>query len=68
VPGRHGGAGRRVYPGFVQLLAFMAMNLERHVKAHRDLYIHLANGEAEKARLGARLRFATGGRHGRRRV
>jgi polyhydroxyalkanoate depolymerase len=50
VPGRHGGAGRRVYPGFVQLLAFMAMNLERHVKAHRDLYIHLANGEAEKAR------------------
>ena len=50
VPGRHGGAGRRVYPGFVQLLAFMAMNLERHVKAHRDLYIHLANGDSEKAK------------------
>ncbi len=40
---------RRVYPGFVQLAAFMAMNIERHVKAHRDLYDHLANGELEKA-------------------
>jgi poly(3-hydroxybutyrate) depolymerase len=51
VPLRYGGAFRRVYPGFVQLAAFMAMNIERHVKAHRDLYEHIANGEYEKARV-----------------
>jgi polyhydroxyalkanoate depolymerase len=49
VPFRYGGAMRRVYPGFVQLAAFMSMNLERHLKAHRDLYDNLAAGEYEKA-------------------
>jgi poly(3-hydroxybutyrate) depolymerase len=49
VPLRYGGAGRQVYPGFVQLMAFMSMNLDRHVKAHRELYDHLVNGEVEKA-------------------
>jgi poly(3-hydroxybutyrate) depolymerase len=49
VPLRHPGAFRRVYPGFVQLAAFMSMNIDRHVKAHRELYENLANGEAEKA-------------------
>lgn len=49
VPRRFAGAGRRVYPGFVQLAAFMGMNLERHVKAHFDLFDHLRRGEAEKA-------------------
>jgi polyhydroxyalkanoate depolymerase len=49
VPPRFEGAGRRVYPGFVQLSAFMSMNLERHVKAHADLYQHLVDGEHEKA-------------------
>jgi polyhydroxyalkanoate depolymerase len=51
VPMRYPGAFRRVYPGFVQLAAFMAMNIDRHVKAHRDLYDHLANGELEKAKV-----------------
>jgi polyhydroxyalkanoate depolymerase len=51
VPLRHPGAFRRVYPGFVQLAAFMSMNIDRHVKAHRDLYENLANGEAEKAAI-----------------
>ena len=50
VPGRYAGAGRRVYPGFVQLSAFMSMNMDRHVKAHRDLYDNLAKGEHEKAK------------------
>jgi len=50
VPMRYPGAFRRVYPGFVQLASFMAMNIERHVKAHRDLYDHLANGDLEKAK------------------
>ena len=49
VPARHLGAGRRVYPGFMQLAAFMAMNPERHVKAHVDLYSHLAAGDRDKA-------------------
>jgi polyhydroxyalkanoate depolymerase len=37
VPLRYPGAFRKVYPGFVQLAAFMSMNIDRHVKAHRDL-------------------------------
>jgi polyhydroxyalkanoate depolymerase len=49
VPLRYKGAGRRVYPGFVQLSAFMAMNMDRHVKAHVDLFHNLAGGEKEKA-------------------
>jgi poly(3-hydroxybutyrate) depolymerase len=51
VPMRYAGAFRRVYPGFVQLAAFMSMNLERHLKAHRELYENLAKGEHEKAQV-----------------
>jgi poly(3-hydroxybutyrate) depolymerase len=51
VPFRYAGALRRVYPGFVQLAAFMSMNIERHVRAHRELYQYLSNGEVEKARI-----------------
>jgi polyhydroxyalkanoate depolymerase len=53
VPARFAGAGRKVYPGFVQLTAFMMMNLGRHFDAHVDLYSHLAAGrtvEAEAAK------------------
>lgn len=49
VPSRLPGAGRKVYPGFVQLSAFMAMNMQRHIRAHLDLYEHLAKDETEKA-------------------
>jgi poly(3-hydroxybutyrate) depolymerase len=49
VPLRYPGALRRVYPGFLQLAAFMSMNLDRHVKAQIDLFCHLANGEDERA-------------------
>lgn len=49
VPTRHPGAGRKVYPGFIQLGAFMAMNMSRHINAHIDLFTHLATGEVEKA-------------------
>jgi len=51
VPMRYPGAFRRVYPGFVQLAAFMSMNVERHMKAHRELYDNLAKGELEKAQV-----------------
>ncbi len=49
VPCRYDGGGRKVYPGFVQLAAFMSMNIERHLKAHRELYDLLAKGEEAKA-------------------
>jgi polyhydroxyalkanoate depolymerase len=50
VPWRYVGARRRVYPGFIQLSAFLAMNVDRHVKAHVDLFHNLAGGEVEKAK------------------
>ncbi|PZQ50309.1 MAG: polyhydroxyalkanoate depolymerase [Rhodovulum sulfidophilum] len=49
VPGRYKGAGRRVYPGFVQLTSFVMMNLERHKQQHRKLHEHLAKGETAEA-------------------
>jgi polyhydroxyalkanoate depolymerase len=49
VPSRYRGAGRRVYPGFLQLTAFVSMNPERHMKAHWDLYEDLATGKDAKA-------------------
>ncbi|HEY6831415.1 MAG TPA: polyhydroxyalkanoate depolymerase [Pseudolabrys sp.] len=49
VPRRYPGGGRRVYPGFVQLAAFMSMNMERHLKAHQELYHNIAKGEIAKA-------------------
>lgn len=49
VPYRHDGALRQVYPGFVQIAAFMNMNLERHVRSFRELYHNLVKGDMEKA-------------------
>lgn len=49
VPRRYAGGGRKVYPGFVQLAAFMSMNIDRHRKAHLDLFEHLAKGDTAKA-------------------
>ncbi|MFC3110491.1 polyhydroxyalkanoate depolymerase [Undibacterium arcticum] len=49
VPLRHPGAMRRVYPGFLQLAAFMSMNLERHVDSFKGLYNHLVEGDLVKA-------------------
>ena len=49
VPLRYGGACRAVYPGFVQLLAFMGLNIDRHLKAFQDLYDNLVKGDYEKA-------------------
>jgi poly(3-hydroxybutyrate) depolymerase len=51
VPSRFAGATRRVYPGFLQLTGFMTMNLERHLKAFKDLHDHLAAGETEQAKI-----------------
>ena len=50
VPQRYRGANRRVYPGFIQLSAFVSMNLERHVEAHWELFNDMAAGEEAKAK------------------
>jgi poly(3-hydroxybutyrate) depolymerase len=49
VPPPYPGAGRRVYPGFVQLAAFMSMNLERHQEAHLRYLQHLMRGDGDSA-------------------
>jgi polyhydroxyalkanoate depolymerase len=49
VPRRYAGGMRSVYPGFVQLTAFMSMNLERHVKAFVDLFHSRVKGDHAKA-------------------
>ncbi len=49
VPDKFEGSGRRVYPGFLQLCAFMGMNSERHTKSFVDLFHHRVAGDIEKA-------------------
>ena len=49
VPRRFAGAGRRVYPGFVQVAAFMRMNPERHRAAFRRLYDDIVAGNEGRA-------------------
>ena len=48
VPWPQRGMGRKVYPGFVQLTAFVSMNQARHTQAFRELYQAIAEGEHEK--------------------
>ena len=49
VPARYAGRGRRVYPGFVQLSAFMGMNAERHVAGFAGLFTDLVEERETKA-------------------
>ena len=49
VPWQHAGGGRRVYPGFVQLSAFISMNRTRHETAFRDYYRQLLEGDFDRA-------------------
>jgi poly(3-hydroxybutyrate) depolymerase len=49
VPLVYPGALREVYPGFLQLSGFMAMNLDRHISAHQDMYRHLVKGDGDSA-------------------
>lgn len=55
IPRRFAGAHRRVYPGFIQLSAFINMNLSRHVRAHMDLFSHILKGELAKADANKRF-------------
>jgi len=49
VPQNYPGAGRRVYPGFLQHTGFVAMNPERHFTSHWDFYQDLVKGDLEDA-------------------
>jgi poly(3-hydroxybutyrate) depolymerase len=49
VPFYYAGAGRKVYPGFLQLAGFMTMNLGNHLISHWEMYKHLVRGDGESA-------------------
>ncbi|MFN4095794.1 MAG: polyhydroxyalkanoate depolymerase [Sphingomonas sp.] len=49
VPGTYPGAGRTVYPGFLQLAGFMTMNLGNHMNSHWEMFKHLVKGDGESA-------------------
>ncbi len=49
VPAKYPGFMRRVYPGFMQHMGFVAMNPDRHMDAHWDYYNHLLRGDGESA-------------------
>ena len=49
VPVRYAGAMRKVYPGFLQLSAFLNMNLDRHLASFREFFDDVVNGQTEKA-------------------
>ncbi len=49
VPAKYPGAGRRVYPGFLQHAGFVSMNPDRHVNSHWDFYLSLLQGDMEDA-------------------
>ncbi len=49
VPATYSGAGRRVYPGFLQLAGFMTMNLGNHMISHWEMFKHLVKGDDESA-------------------
>ena len=49
VPPPYPGAFRRVYPGFIQLTNFVAMNFDRHLQSYQELFQHLVQGDEEAA-------------------
>jgi poly(3-hydroxybutyrate) depolymerase len=51
VPLGHKGAGRRVYPGFLQLTAFASMNIKRHIQQHIALFRSRVAGEDDVAKV-----------------
>jgi len=49
VPFPNPGMMRDVYPGFLQISGFMSMNLDRHVDAHHEMFMHLVRGDGDSA-------------------
>ena len=55
VPPNYPGAGRRVYPGFLQHTGFVAMNPDRHMSSHYDYFLDLVRGDDEGAEAHRRF-------------
>ncbi len=55
VPARHPGAGRHVYPGFLQVSAFLSMNPARHIRAQWDLFGHILHDREDEADANRRF-------------
>jgi polyhydroxyalkanoate depolymerase len=55
VPARFAGAGRKVYPGFLQAGAFLSMNSARHIRAQWDLLGHVLRGHEHEATANRRF-------------
>jgi poly(3-hydroxybutyrate) depolymerase len=55
VPQRHAGAGRQVYPGFIQVAAFLSMNPSRHIRAQWDLFGYILRGHDREANANRRF-------------
>ena len=55
VPFPHPGFMRDVYPGFLQLHGFVSMNLDRHLEAHRNLFVHLVKGDGDRRQQAPRI-------------
>ncbi|MEO8375838.1 MAG: polyhydroxyalkanoate depolymerase, partial [Sphingomonas bacterium] len=51
IPATYPGAGRKVYPGFLQLSGFMTMNLGSHMMSHYEMFKHLVQGDDDSANL-----------------
>ncbi|MBV1917075.1 MAG: polyhydroxyalkanoate depolymerase, partial [Sphingomonadaceae bacterium] len=49
VPAAYPGAGRKVYPGFMQLAGFMSMNLGSHLMSHYTMFKHMVAGDGDSA-------------------
>ncbi len=55
VPARYPGAGRRVYPGFLQYAGFVSMNPGRHLQSHYDYFLKLVRGDGDDAEAHRRF-------------
>jgi len=55
VPFNYPGAGREVYPGFLQLAGFLSMNIESHLMSHYEMFKHLTLGDQQSAEATKRF-------------
>jgi poly(3-hydroxybutyrate) depolymerase len=55
VPSRYPGQGRHVYPGFIQVAAFLSMNPARHIRAQWDQFSHLLHSREPEAHANRRF-------------
>jgi poly(3-hydroxybutyrate) depolymerase len=55
LPAYYPGTGRRVYPGMVQLAAFVSMNAKRHIDAHIHMFNELVRGDGEAAAVRSKF-------------